>query len=106
MQIKKCNQPAFPNLLEISARFEVRLRRAGIERHQNLSATKFRPRKEASSSYRPLFDRLGSFTFDCFTFLYGMSSSSAAMQFSRARFLSSDLTMCHDAYSVSLALNI
>jgi hypothetical protein len=76
------------------------------QHYQNLSDTKFRSRNEAWSSYRPFVDRFGNLTFGRDVFLYGISSSIREMQLSRARRLSSDLTICQGAWSVSVALSI
>src|SRR5262245_4613156 len=73
---------------------------------QYLSATKFRPFKDARSSYLPLPDRFDSTTFVRGTFLYGMRDKMWEMQLSRARRLSSERTTYQGACSLSVASNI
>jgi hypothetical protein len=65
-----------------------------------------RPRKEASSSYFPLFVRFGSLIFDRAIFLKGIKVRICEMQLSRALRLSSDRKICQGDASASVASNI
>src|SRR3979490_3227330 len=73
---------------------------------QNLSWTKCLPFNVAWSSYLPLSDRVGSFTFARLTFLYGIVCKMCEMQLRRARRLLSERTICHGACLLSVAFNI
>ena len=55
---------------------------------------------------RPLVERFGSFTFSWGAFWYGIRLNKWEMQFRRARFLSSERTMCQGEASVSVASSI
>src|SRR5438270_12565925 len=84
---------------QVVARFTAR----HATRRQYFSGTKLRPFNVAWSSYSPLSDLPGSLTFSRGTSPYGMRLSRCAMQFSRARRLSSDRTTYHGQVSVSVA---
>src|SRR5262249_49148508 len=84
---------------------EARYDRFGLPRFapiQYFSATTLIPFNEARSSYFPLFDRLGSLTFSCRTFLYGMRLRMCEMQLRRARFLSSKEPTARGAWVLSV----